>query len=138
LDNKAVKSPIFTPDGKSLIWLQRDAGGPHHGAMALMKTTAAPLDSKVSVQVALKNFFLVSGIQFFYLFKKTATTIVDVVRNEIETDNGSKFYGLFNTGFVKRCFASGNRLVLSTNQKNTVNTYVIDIGNSFTIPRKMK
>ncbi|KAH0814416.1 hypothetical protein GEV33_008374 [Tenebrio molitor] len=72
LDNKAVKSPIFTPDGKSLIWLQRDAGGPHHGAMALMKTTAAPLDSK-------------------------------------------------------RCFASGNRLVLSTNQKNTVNTYVIDI-----------
>jgi acylaminoacyl-peptidase len=114
LDNKAVKSPIFTPDGKSLIWLQRDAGGPHHGAMALMKTTAAPLDSK------------------------TATTIVDVVRNEIETDNGSKFYGLFNTGFVKRCFASGNRLVLSTNQKNTVNTYVIDIGNSFTIPRKMK
>lgn len=103
LDNKAVKSPIFTPDGKSLIWLQRDAGGPHHGAMALMKTTAAPLDSK------------------------TATAIVDVVRNEIETDNGSKFYGLFNTGFVKRCFASGNRLVLSTNQKNTVNTYVIDI-----------
>ncbi|RZC35335.1 acylamino-acid-releasing enzyme, partial [Asbolus verrucosus] len=103
LDNKAVKSPVFTPDGKALIWLQRDAGGPHAAAMALMKANIPLLD------------------------KPTITIVVDVVRREIATDNGTKFYGLFNNGFVKRCFASGNRLVLSTNQKNTVNTYIIDI-----------
>ena len=50
LEGKAVKSPIFTPDGKFLIWLQRDAEGPHHSAMALMKA-ALPLSEKVRQKV---------------------------------------------------------------------------------------
>ncbi|EFA09948.1 acylamino-acid-releasing enzyme [Tribolium castaneum] len=103
LNNKAVKCPIFTPDGKNLIWLQRDAGGPHHSAMALMKAPL-PLDSKM-----------------------VPTAVLDFVKTEIRTDNDRNFYGLYNNGFIKRCFASGNRLVVSTNQKNTINTYVIDI-----------
>lgn len=45
------------------------------------------------------------------------------------TDNGAKFYGLYNSGFVKRPFASSNRLVLSTNQKNTINSYIVDLDN---------
>lgn len=47
LKNKSVKEPRFTPDGKTLIWLQRSAGGPHAACMSLVKTTA-PLSETVS------------------------------------------------------------------------------------------
>lgn len=39
LKNKSVKSPTLTENGKDLVWLQRDAGGPHASAMSLVKTT---------------------------------------------------------------------------------------------------
>lgn len=46
LENKAVKSPVFTSDGNYLIWLQRNAGGPHAACMALVKSPL-PLVEKV-------------------------------------------------------------------------------------------
>ncbi|XP_023312037.1 acylamino-acid-releasing enzyme-like [Anoplophora glabripennis] len=53
--------------------------------------------------------------------------IVDIVEKEIKIHNGDTFYGLYNTGFPERPWASGNRLLLNTNQKYTINSYVIDI-----------
>lgn len=55
-------------------------------------------------------------------------TVVDIVETEIPISEGHKFYGLYCSGFLKRCWASSRRLVLTTNQKNTFNTYIIDIG----------
>jgi len=36
-DSKAVFSPKFSPDGKYLIWLQRDNTGPHDTVSELVK-----------------------------------------------------------------------------------------------------
>lgn len=47
LENKSVKSPVFTADGNYLIWLQRNAGGPHAACMTLVKA-ALPLSEKVN------------------------------------------------------------------------------------------
>lgn len=44
----SVKSLRFTPDGQTLIWLQRSAGGPHAAALALLKTSL-PLVQNVSI-----------------------------------------------------------------------------------------
>lgn len=46
LKDSAVKSPIFTPDGKSLVWLERQADGPHMTCMALVKASV-PLKKDV-------------------------------------------------------------------------------------------
>lgn len=103
LKSESVKSPIFTPDGKSLVWLQRKADGPHMAGMALVKTSV-PLNDKSKVQ-----------------------TVVDIVAKEKLINNNRTFYGIYNTGFPKRPWASNNRLLLNTNQKYTINSYVINI-----------
>lgn len=55
--NKAVKSPIITVDGKELLWLQREAGGPHASTMLLVKT-CLPINSMVCI-ICLKYYILV-------------------------------------------------------------------------------
>lgn len=106
LPGKAVKSPRFTPDGKHLIWLQRNAGGPHACCFSLMKT-AFPLTANSKPEV-----------------------VIDAVETEIQTDNKQNFYGLYNDSFPARCWASNNRLILSTIQQNVFKTYVINTDNS--------
>ncbi|CAH0554422.1 unnamed protein product [Brassicogethes aeneus] len=102
---KAVKSPIFTPDGKHIIWLQRESGGPHATCMSLVKTEV-PLAQKSDVK-----------------------TVLEAVNESVDIGNGTKFYGLYNNGFPRRCWLSNNQLILSTNQKYTINTYIINIDN---------
>lgn len=41
-----MKSPALTTDGSELVWLQRDAGGPHAATMSLVKTSI-PVTTKV-------------------------------------------------------------------------------------------
>lgn len=53
-------------------------------------------------------------------------TIVDVVPSKIKINNDRDFYGIFNTGFPKRPWASNNRLFLNTYQKYTINSYIIN------------
>lgn len=35
--NRSVYNPMFTPDGKYLLWLETIVGGPHRSAMSLKK-----------------------------------------------------------------------------------------------------
>ncbi|CAH1156028.1 unnamed protein product [Phaedon cochleariae] len=101
----ALKSPIFTPDGGSIIWLQRKTGGPHASCMQLVKTEL-PLTAN-----------------------SVGKVVVDMVETEISIEGGKPFFGLYNTGFLKRPWASHNRLLVNTNQKYTLNSYVINIDN---------
>lgn len=54
--------------------------------------------------------------------------MVDIVRTEVKTVNGTPFYGIYNATLLRRCWASNRRLVLATNQNCAIKTYVIDIG----------
>ncbi|KAL1514050.1 hypothetical protein ABEB36_003373 [Hypothenemus hampei] len=104
LENTAVKSPIFTPNGNQVVWLERATGGPHLTCMRLVKTNV-PLtrDSKTEV-------------------------IVDIVQSERKLSPSNKtFYGIYNTGFPKRPWANHNQLFINTNQKYTINSYLINI-----------
>ncbi|KAL3268613.1 hypothetical protein HHI36_007719 [Cryptolaemus montrouzieri] len=102
--DKACKSPIFSPDGESIFYIQREAKGPHMAAVALLQQSTSNFNSNAQ------------------------KTVVEIIQEEKVIENGEKFYGLYNSGFIKRCWASGQRLIVSTNQKNTINSYVIDTG----------
>lgn len=103
LINKCVKSPRFTPDGGSLIWLQRDAGGAHASCMALYKTNL-PITANSQPEI-----------------------IVDIVKKNLTISDEVIFYGLFNTGFPKRCWTDDGRLILTTPQKYEMKSYLVDI-----------
>lgn len=47
-EDHSVKSPRFSPDGKTLVWLQRKAGGPHGACLRLLRADV-PLSKNVSV-----------------------------------------------------------------------------------------
>ncbi|KAI4460704.1 serine peptidase s9 family member [Holotrichia oblita] len=103
LKNKSVKDPRFTPDGKTIIWLQREAGGPHAACMSLVKT-AAPLKENSEIDV-----------------------VIDIVQTEMITANNKRFYGLYYNKFPKKCWTNNGKLVLATYQKNTIQSYIIDL-----------
>ncbi|XP_014244285.1 acylamino-acid-releasing enzyme-like isoform X2 [Cimex lectularius] len=98
-DGLAVRSPKFSPNGESLVWLERKAGGPHHACHSLMK--------------------------FDWVNKKTKT-VIDIVDEYSETKNGSKFYGLYNLS-LGNCWLSDNKtIVVSTPQMSSVRTFSVD------------
>ncbi|KAL0840917.1 hypothetical protein ABMA28_014715 [Loxostege sticticalis] len=94
----AVRSPRFSPEG-DLVWLQRVADGPHHACHTLV------MQKKGQTEV---------------------TTVVDIVDTEAQIANGS-FHGLYNLALPGRCFADGNRLLLSTPQQTEVRSYVVHL-----------
>ncbi|XP_065201049.1 acylamino-acid-releasing enzyme-like isoform X2 [Planococcus citri] len=101
--NVAVQSPRFSPDGKYLIWLQRPYGGPHHAAHSIVRCN---WDTK------------------------EISVVVDIVQDSITTKNGKEFFGVFNQGFVTRCWTSDSKyLLFSTPQKYRINTYAVEIEN---------
>lgn len=36
-ENKSARNPIFSPDGKSLIYIERESNGPHMGGVQLVQ-----------------------------------------------------------------------------------------------------
>ncbi|GLV34314.1 uncharacterized protein CBL_00242 [Carabus blaptoides fortunei] len=101
--NRSVSAPRFSPDGKYLIWLEKDVGGPHNAAMTLMR-----------LELPFSNC-------------KSATVVVDIVQTEITTTNNQPFYGMFNEKLPERCWISDNRIIISTPQKYAIKSYVINI-----------
>lgn len=71
----------------------------------------------------------VNDTKFFVLQCETEI-VIDVVHTGIEINEGKIFFGLYNVTVPQRCWVSGNRLLLSTNQKNEIKTYVVDIGSA--------
>lgn len=61
--NMTVKSPIFSPNGKYVLWLQRKAGGPHASAMQLVRA-----DTPLNENVSLKNVFVLLLLYSLLIF----------------------------------------------------------------------
>lgn len=54
--------------------------------------------------------------------------MVDLIPTKITISNDREFYGLYNSGFPKRPWFSNKELFFNTNQKYTINSYLINIG----------
>ncbi|XP_067011010.1 acylamino-acid-releasing enzyme [Anabrus simplex] len=97
----AVRSPRFSPDGESLVWLERPADGPHHAAHKLVLYKWNSGEKEV---------------------------LINIVHQHVPTLGGQPFYGLYNLALPKRCWdEESRRIVFSTPQRSTVNSYVVDI-----------
>ncbi|XP_015439010.1 PREDICTED: acylamino-acid-releasing enzyme-like isoform X2 [Dufourea novaeangliae] len=101
-DGCAVRCPRLSPDGRYLIWLEREAGGAHHNAHRLM------------------HFDFETG-------KQKADTLVDIVSTNIAIKNTEQFYGLYGR-LPRRCWSNDSQYIfLSTPQQNNIRSYIIDI-----------
>ncbi|XP_046424381.1 acylamino-acid-releasing enzyme-like [Neodiprion fabricii] len=102
-NNCAVRSPRFSPNGKYLIWLERQAGGPHHNAQRLMRKE----------------------------WTNTVTTpeiLVNVINVSITITDEKQFYGLYNQSLPLRCWSNDSQyLFLSTAQRANTKSYIINI-----------
>ncbi|XP_044753157.1 acylamino-acid-releasing enzyme-like [Coccinella septempunctata] len=105
-DNEALRNPIFTPDGKSIIYFAREAKGPHMAGVELIQRNLECTNSADS---------------------NARKIIVPIVEEEMDIENDEKFFGLYYIILSKRCWGSENRLILSTNQENTIESFVIDL-----------
>nr|XP_012139802.1 PREDICTED: acylamino-acid-releasing enzyme-like isoform X1 [Megachile rotundata] len=100
-DGCAVRCPRFSPDGKNLIWLEREAGGVHHNAHRLMCLE-------------------------FNSDKTKADVLVDIVQTSVSIKNAKDFYGLYGR-LSRRCWSSDSRYILfSTPQQNSIHSYILD------------
>ncbi|XP_043675142.1 acylamino-acid-releasing enzyme-like isoform X1 [Vespula pensylvanica] len=103
-DGCAVRSPRISPDGKHLVWLERNAGGPHHNVHRLMY-----LDLEFT--------------------EKKSDVLVDIVDTNTIINNGKVFYGLYGR-LPQRCWSEDCQyLFLSTPQQTNIRSYIIDIKN---------
>nr|AGC92665.2 acylamino-acid-releasing enzyme-like protein [Heliconius erato] len=111
-ENRSVRSPRFSPTG-DLVWLQREAQGPHHACHQLVKMAADKIASIVSSDV--------SDVT------DKISILIDIVQTEKEISNGI-FYGIYSQNLPSKGFSSdGKRLVFSTQQQNEIRSYVVDI-----------
>ncbi|XP_014228091.1 acylamino-acid-releasing enzyme-like [Trichogramma pretiosum] len=99
---KACKTPQFSPDGRYLIWLERETGKQHHNVQRLMK------------------------IQWG--FNETPDILVDVVKTSIEIADKKKFFGFYGHNIPKRCWSRDSKyLFLSTQQRSNIKSYVVSL-----------
>ena len=94
-----VFSPILSPDGNSLFYLQNIALGPHRQSSKLMC-----LDLNNS---------------------QPAKPIVNVVKGEV---NCKKFQGLFLDGMIKNCWlTNGKQLILQSTHRSNIGLFCINV-----------
>ncbi|CAD6208349.1 GSCOCG00003355001-RA-CDS [Cotesia congregata] len=103
-DNCCVRSPRFSPDGKHLVWIERDLSGPHHNAQRLMHILwEEPL--------------------------KKPSILIDVVPKSITIESNKQFYGVYNRVLPRRCWSSDSRYLFFSNpQRSNVQSYILDMG----------
>lgn len=111
-NNAAVRSPRFSPAG-DLVWLQREACGPHHSCHQLVRITSNDfkriLESNDSVG-------------------DKVSVVIDIVQTKKDILNEETFYGIYCQSLPSECFSSdGKRLIFSTQQQNEIRSYVVDI-----------
>ncbi|XP_031781597.1 acylamino-acid-releasing enzyme isoform X1 [Nasonia vitripennis] len=99
---QACKTPQFSPDGKHLIWLERDIGKPHHNVQRLMRIKWDVVE--------------------------TPDMVVDLVKTNITIANDKKFYGFYGQTIPKRCWSNDSQyLFLSTPQRSEIKSYVVNL-----------
>lgn len=101
MEGRAVNNPFFSADGKTLLWFEQDEIA-HSSCLALVKKEVSNKDASIE-------------------------TVIPIVNKEMKISGSRLFYGLYQVILPKRRWASSNRLILSTQQKNTINTYCINI-----------
>ncbi|XP_074102396.1 acylamino-acid-releasing enzyme isoform X1 [Cotesia typhae] len=102
-DNCCVRSPRFSPDGKHLVWIERDLSGLHHNAQRLMHILwKDPL--------------------------KKPRILIDVVPKSITIESNKQFYGVYNRVLPCRCWSSDSRYLFFSNpQRSNVQSYILDM-----------
>ncbi|XP_033231496.1 acylamino-acid-releasing enzyme-like [Belonocnema kinseyi] len=101
-DGCSTRSPRFSPDGKTLVWLERDLTGPHHQCHRLMRVKWET-DEKTDM-------------------------LIDVVPVCKKIANDKLFYGLYNRSLSRRCFSNDSLYVfLSTPQRHTIKSYMVNV-----------
>ncbi|BES97341.1 acylpeptide hydrolase [Nesidiocoris tenuis] len=108
--NRSVRSVRFSPDGKNLVWLERETFGPHHACMKLMKMSWPPKKDENS--------------------SCSAETVVDIVDKSILTANGEPFFGIYSTDLGNFWLNDNKTIVISTSQRASIRSYAIDIDSS--------
>ncbi|KAL7300788.1 hypothetical protein TKK_0006762 [Trichogramma kaykai] len=97
----SVRAPRFSPDGKYLVWLERDMGPAHHDVQRLM---------------------------YMEWEQQVPQVLIDVVDTHITIANKSKFYGVYNQNFPKRCWSEDSKfLFFTTPQRNTFKSYSVNL-----------
>ncbi|XP_078036139.1 acylamino-acid-releasing enzyme isoform X1 [Augochlora pura] len=100
-DGCAVRCPRLSPNGKNLIWLEREAGGAHHNVHRLMHLDIESEKQKVNI-------------------------LVDVVPSSIAIKNSKQFHGLYGR-LPRRCWSNDSEYIfLSTPQENNIRSYIVD------------
>ncbi|XP_014217737.1 acylamino-acid-releasing enzyme-like [Copidosoma floridanum] len=99
---QACKTPQFSPNGKHLIWLERDIGKPHHNVQRLMRIKWDVVE--------------------------TPDIVVDVVKTSMTIANDKVFYGFYGQSIPKRCWSNDSEhLFLSTPQRSSIKSYVVNL-----------
>ncbi|XP_051170395.1 acylamino-acid-releasing enzyme-like isoform X1 [Leptopilina boulardi] len=101
-DGCAVRAPRFSPDGKTLVWLERDLGGAHHSCHRLMRLK--------------------------WETNEKADALINIVPNFVTIAQDKKFYGLYNQSLPRRCFSNDSRYIfLSSTQRYNIKSYMVNI-----------
>ncbi|XP_058788813.1 acylamino-acid-releasing enzyme-like [Phymastichus coffea] len=99
---KACKTPQFSPDGKHLVWLERDIEKPHHNVQRLMHIRWDVVE--------------------------TPDMVVDLVKTNITIEKNKQFYGFYGQTIPKRCWSNdSNYLFLSTPQRSNIKSYIVNL-----------
>lgn len=146
----ACRSPRFDPNGKYLVWLERNISGAHNHVHRIMymKWDVAGSVSLLILMTLLhilfesyqsnffpcirlkKNQFDVFIVYFIiYLLFQQPSILVDNVKKFTEINKNKKFYGLYNQSFPKRCWSDDSKyLFFSTPQRSSVKSYFVNLG----------
>ncbi|XP_051153691.1 acylamino-acid-releasing enzyme-like [Leptopilina boulardi] len=101
-DGCCARSPRFSPDGKTLVWLERDLESTHHSCQRLMRVKWET-DEKTDA-------------------------LIDIVPNCISIAHDKKFCGLYTRSLPRRCFSNDSMYVfLSSPQQYNVKSYMVNL-----------
>lgn len=101
-DGCSARSPRFSPDGKTLVWMERDLGSAHHSCHRLMRVKWET-DEKTDA-------------------------LIDIVPDCITIAHEKKFYGLYNRNLPRRCFSNDSLYVfLSSPQRYNIKSYMVNL-----------
>ncbi|KAH1012228.1 hypothetical protein HUJ05_011421 [Dendroctonus ponderosae] len=130
-DNVCVAQPKYSPDGSYIVGVAYSVEPRKLGLIYCTNrpSTIFQLDfNGAYVELPLPNKsaksprFTPDGQRI-----SEAQAVVGLVKSKVEIANKRTFYGIYNTGFPKRPWASNNQLLINTNQKYTINSYIINI-----------